>query len=326
MNIDFVTFLLGALFCGLPLVVGVVIGMWLMSRRQKTAHGDNFDLHRAREVIERLSRWMHEIGDNVVDARSRVDHISTELQAALPEPTEAGGEVDSIVTQLAETNAELRTRLDHAEQTLREQAVELEEYLSEARTDSLTQLPNRRAFDEELTRRFAEFRRGGQPLSVLIMDLDHFKQLNDTHGHTAGDRALEAVSACLAKTLREYDMVARFGGEEFAVVLPGTIGEDARRAAERARVAIDDLQLNCDDEPMRLSISYGLAESDGDEDATNLVSRADDALYASKHAGRNCGHWHDGHETRPVSAARDSADDFGEVCGQLRRRVEQVAG
>src|SRR6185503_7619557 len=106
------------------------------------------------------------------------------------------------------------------------------------RTDALTGLANRRAFDDELNRRFAEWQRRKTMFSLLILDVDHFKKFNDTHGHQAGDAVLTGVAATLRQTFREMDLVARYGGEEFAAILPVTNLTEALRAAERARAAI----------------------------------------------------------------------------------------
>jgi len=145
-----------------------------------------------------------------------------------------------------------------------------------ARTDSLTGVPNRRAWDEELPRELARAAWSGQPMCVALLDLDHFKQYNDRHGHQAGDRFLKEAAAAWQAVVRKTDMVTRYGGEEFAILLPDCDLEDAMEIADRLRTA--QPEGTC---------SLGIAQWDGREDVTALVARADRALYAAKEAGRD---------------------------------------
>lgn len=146
-----------------------------------------------------------------------------------------------------------------------------------ARTDDLTGLPNRRAWDEHLTREVARARREGQPLAVAVLDLDNFKQYNDRHGHQAGDRFLKEVSANWQRVVRDTDILARYGGEEFALALPGAEVDDAAALLERLR------QMT----PRGERTSGGLVQWDGVESEAELVARADEALYAAKRGGRD---------------------------------------
>ncbi len=166
--------------------------------------------------------------------------------------------------------------------------------VTEARTDALTGLKNRRSFDEELKRQFAQRQRQGIVFSLLLIDLDHFKQVNDTHGHPAGDLVLQSVAQLLTKTLREMDLVYRHGGEEFAVICPGSRLHEAATAAERIRQTVETTPVLLKDSSIRLTLSVGVAEVGGSEAAEGLLQRVDEALYAAKHAGRNRVRLHDG--------------------------------
>ena len=154
--------------------------------------------------------------------------------------------------------------------------------------DGLTGLLNRRAFDEALSRALAQAFRAEKPLALLMIDLDHFKQLNDTHGHAVGDIVLQGAAAEIRGQTRGGDLTARYGGEEFAVILPDTDGPAAFRMAERVRKALADCVVDVGREQVRISGSCGVSATDlGYDTAEALIRSADEALYASKATGRN---------------------------------------
>jgi diguanylate cyclase (GGDEF)-like protein len=158
-----------------------------------------------------------------------------------------------------------------------------------ATTDGLTGLINRRAFVHELKRELDRATRTGSPTSLLLLDLDHFKAINDTHGHGAGDSVLVAVAKTLQKESRVYDLVGRWGGEEFIVALPSTDEDRALIVAERLRAAIANLKVtNNDGTAVPLSASIGAAQLEPNaESLDQLVDRADRAMYRAKVGGRN---------------------------------------
>jgi diguanylate cyclase (GGDEF)-like protein len=146
-----------------------------------------------------------------------------------------------------------------------------------ARTDDLTGLPNRRAWEERLPRELARARRDRQSVCVVMLDVDRFKDFNDREGHQAGDRLLKMCAASWANQLRATDVLVRYGGEEFSLVLTGCTLADARVLVERLRDAMPEGQ----------TVSAGIAEWDGVEPPAALVGRADTALYDAKRAGRH---------------------------------------
>ena len=156
-----------------------------------------------------------------------------------------------------------------------------------SRIDPLTRVHNRRSFMELLEHEMKGFRRHGSPLSVLMIDLDRFKQFNDRHGHRLGDEILKHVcNVCLAE-LREIDCFGRLGGEEFAVILPETNITDAINVAERIRQCVEGTPLEFNPEPLQVAISIGAAEQAEGDAPEALLHRADMAMYCSKRAGRN---------------------------------------
>jgi diguanylate cyclase (GGDEF)-like protein len=178
-------------------------------------------------------------------------------------------------TELLERNRQLESMLHHVE--------------SLAITDPLTGLFNRRRFTDVLHREVAVTRRYRNALSLLMIDLDHFKLVNDRFGHDAGDEVLRAIAATLTGGLREVDLASRYGGEEFAIIMPHTSKQNACIVARRIARQIEQLEYSFQGEKVRLTASMGVAEVADlqDPNAENLVKASDVALYEAKRAGRN---------------------------------------
>lgn len=176
--------------------------------------------------------------------------------------------------QVQERTAELARARDEAEQL--------------ARLDALTGVANRRSFQEVAEREFLRARRYGHPLAVLVFDIDLFKQVNDTHGHAAGDMVIRAVAGIVRGAVREVDFLARIGGEEFAVLLPEVQLLDAQRTAERLRELIADWRGAFEGQALRCTASFGVSTIEADDPGFDTVlQRADHAMYAAKQAGRD---------------------------------------
>jgi two-component system, cell cycle response regulator len=156
-----------------------------------------------------------------------------------------------------------------------------------ALTDGLTGMQNRRYFDDALKEYLGEFRRINKPIGLMVLDLDHFKLVNDTHGHDVGDQVLREVAACLKNFTRYHDIAARLGGEEFAVVAPNMDVESLMKFAERIRKAVADLVITSGNVRLKVTTSVGLAVWDHHEDADAFYRRADRLLYQAKRQGRN---------------------------------------
>jgi diguanylate cyclase (GGDEF)-like protein len=175
-----------------------------------------------------------------------------------------------------------------------------------AQTDFLTGLANRRHFLLLAEQELARAQRYGSPLSVFMMDVDHFKAVNDTHGHQLGDLVLQTLGKVCREVLRDIDVVGRLGGEEFGVVLPHTDYADALEAAERLRRAVADTEVPLERGlPLRITISIGVASlADATTNIDTLLNQADQALYRAKDGGRNrtCGHTRNGEISAPPGA------------------------
>jgi diguanylate cyclase (GGDEF)-like protein len=183
-------------------------------------------------------------------------------------------------------SAELANERLRAEISRRER---LERDLVErANTDPLTKIANRRHFEEQAADEFRRCQRNHQPLSLMVIDVDHFKWINDTHGHAAGDEVLRVLSEALSEQVRRIDVVGRLGGEEFAVVMPGADKARAEEAAERLRARISGLRVELATGPVRMTVSIGVTECDvWTEQLPGALSRADDAMYQAKAGGRD---------------------------------------
>ena len=199
-----------------------------------------------------------------------------ELEGLFPSGKDEFGEIESAIFSMAH----------EIEKYINVLSKEIEVYTSKAYMDSLTGVFNRRAFDEfgrELIERFLTL---GKPISVLMIDVDDFKRVNDSHGHQVGDQVLAELGRLIRETLRETDIVFRYGGEEFLALLPGTSLEGALRAGDKVRRRVEAHSFPPGDQ--RITVSIGVAQgTEGDERAEDVVSRADRALYIAKKTGKN---------------------------------------
>jgi len=176
----------------------------------------------------------------------------------------------------------------HLVSTVRSRIERYRELQSLMQRDSLTGLLNHTSLRERLEHELKQAARSGLPCSVAMLDVDHFKQVNDTHGHVAGDRVLRSMSQLLTRRLRQTDIVGRYGGEEFLVALPRTEADSAGALLDKLRVAFNLIHhLGKEEEEFQVSFSVGVAQFDGGEPMTELIDRADQALYIAKARGRN---------------------------------------
>ncbi|MCC7043520.1 MAG: diguanylate cyclase [Acidobacteria bacterium] len=199
-------------------------------------------------------------------------------------------EVDDFITKPYEP-VELRARLRSGERVLALQATLLETQAmlqQQATHDSLTGLWNRGMIHEQLGRELKRAARSGEPVAVIMADLDHFKQINDRYGHAAGDEVLRQASARMRGVLRDHDGISRYGGEEFLVLLPQTGIDAALAIAERVRTAITSQPVVIGDQSLPVTLSMGLATTaEHPAEVDPLIAAADAALYRAKAAGRN---------------------------------------
>jgi diguanylate cyclase len=250
-------------------------------------------------VHDTLSRVMHEAATTIDESRGTAIDFSTELQqrqSVLRGPierlnlqkavTEILKETEGVSLSMSDIGRRLAT--NHAEvERLRDELRQAKEL---SLIDALSRLMNRRGFDLALDEMVASASKSSEPLSLILVDIDHFKQFNDTYGHLLGDRVIRGVARAMTLAVRAGDVVARYGGEEFAILLPATAIDEASKVAERIRASIGRAHVRRVDDDLPVggvTVSAGVAVYRRPESPLDLVSRADKALFAAKFAGRN---------------------------------------
>jgi len=227
------------------------------------------------------------------DYSTTLSELSSELGAA-----KNAGAVKNVVHQLVKATAVVRASHKEMEDKLKEsqsQVAELKDNLEAARfenlTDELTGLGNRRLFDQTMSRKVQASSGVGTTFCLIMLDIDHFKQFNDSWGHQTGDQVLRLVGMTIKNTISATDIAARYGGEEFAVILPDTTLDEAIMQADLIREAIKDRKLlkrSTGEKLGNVTVSAGVARYEQNDTAVTLIERADAALYSAKRAGRNC--------------------------------------
>jgi diguanylate cyclase len=240
-----------------------------------------------------LMKVLHSAGKDQSAYGTALSKASGELDR----PDMSESRIRSLIDHVVQATRAMETRSKTLEMEVKASSQEvtqlrerLESVRKEALTDPLTQIPNRKAFDTDLARAMQHAVEHREPLSLLMCDIDHFKQFNDTWGHQTGDQVLRLVANCIQENVKGRDTAARFGGEEFGVVLPQTELADAVRLAGQIRSRVESKRLvkkSNGDILGTITISIGVAQYDMKEPIENLVQRADACLYAAKRNGRN---------------------------------------
>lgn len=327
----------GTALGGLLLCAGMLLGV-LLGRRLFRAASAGYSGDDVLKIVTQFKNVTHGVAEDMSQYREVMDLAQRRIRDLKHNPGPGDDSALQLLAQMTQANELLQRRIAEAETTLIKQSEHMAAALSEARTDTLTRLANRRAFDDEFQRRSAEFRRHGTRFLLMLIDIDRFKQLNDTHGHPAGDAVLSQLAGILRQTVRETDLVARYGGEEFVLLLPAGEMAQVTDSMERIRRAVEMAEFRLEDRSIHITVSCGAAEPREREAAAELVKRADAALYAAKQAGRNRCFFHTGSALVQLTPAEASTsdlspaalkpepaeEDFRQVCADLRRRLEEV--
>jgi diguanylate cyclase len=335
--------------------------MWLRRCDRADGQRGRQEILRANAIAQRLQALVDEMSTSAHEHRAQLDEASRRLTASDGRSDEAIAElVVGVIGNIVRANQNLQSQLETAEERLEKQALEIEAHIFRSLTDPLTGLPNRREFNDRLEERMSAWKRRREVFSLLMLDVDFFKKLNDEHGHLAGDQMLSAIARTVRAAVRREDVVARYGGEEFAVLLPNTTLKQAEVVAEKVREAVSRIVMPFNGQKISSTVSGGLAAIVADETAEALIQRADAAMYRAKQSGRNRTCVHDGLGTElsegevgsladlkhlPNSDDQSAADssitgetDYGvylqyeaissqlaQTCEELRRHVEERA-
>jgi diguanylate cyclase len=252
-----------------------------------------------RDAGARLNRELAEVAQAIKQAHESSEQYGETLAGAGRElADQAGAEaIEKLVESLSEATRDVQLENMTLEQRLEESTAEvnrlrdhLEQVQRDATIDGLTNLANRKAFDETLERSVAAARARSEPLALAVLDIDHFKIFNDTWGHQTGDQVLRYVASVIARMSPAPRFAARYGGEEFAVIFSGEAPGKVLETLEAIRTAVCSRTLkrrSTNEDLGSITLSAGMAELRPDDEVAGLIERADEALYASKRSGRN---------------------------------------
>ncbi|UZE12082.1 diguanylate cyclase [Pseudomonas sp. B21-053] len=251
-------------------------------------HADNRSA--AREMDTQIREQVDGLQTSMQDAANLQDlkHVlENHLEGLLGTMDQHQKQRDEREQEVAARLQGLAERVAHMEQEALGYREHLEEQRQKALIDPLTGLPNRAAWSERLEHEIAEWQQHGNTLMLAMLDLDHFKRINDNYGHLAGDKVLKIIASVLRKRLRGSDFIARFGGEEFVLLMPATVPAVGAKLLETLRASIEACPFHFKGERVTVTISMGLAAFKPGEHSDMVLKRADQALYRAKNAGRN---------------------------------------
>jgi len=243
-------------------------------------------------AVERVVQVITSAAGDTASFNKTLGSFTSELGAGITEDRVRTIVANLLVEtqQVAEKGRTLEDKLSRASGEVAELRQNLEVVRREALTDPLTGIPNRKLFESRLREAARNAVETGEPMSLLMLDIDHFKRFNDSYGHQLGDRVLQLVARILKTSIKGRDMVARYGGEEFAVILPATRLAGAATLGDQIREAVATrhiIQKRTGEDLGTISLSLGVANLRSGDSAESLIKRADEALYAAKRNGRN---------------------------------------
>lgn len=195
---------------------------------------------------------------------------------------------DNRMQEVLETITSINTRLHETEEAAKKLQHALTMQKDSATRDELTKLRNRAAYDREIVEAHQTFMRDGETVGVILCDIDHFKKINDTFGHAAGDQVLRIIGTLVSKNIRKSDFAARYGGEEFVLIFYGTDFDNIVKLAEKLRAVIENWKFTYDNNRVKVTMSFGVSQFVEGDDPASIFKRVDGLLYKAKNAGRNC--------------------------------------
>ena len=286
-------------------VIAFILGQRSRARSTEVIEQSRRDLRRAQTVARELEIIAVSIRKQLGKHQTRLDRFKQRVsELSNVEHEETWKTLCQEAEDMLRPTLHLATQIAAAYDEIRQQTNNLMTF-TDVRTDPLTGVANRRALDDTLNSQFALMMRYDSSFTLAMFDIDHFKDINDTHGHLQGDKILQEVARILDESARETDTVARYGGEEFVVVMPQTDLDGAAIFADRVRTRIAN--------SLPVTISGGVAAGIRGENAEMLLDRADKALYEAKEVGRNCVFRNDGQQSQLVIPEKTTEEVLTQV-------------
>ena len=277
--------LMGLLFGTTLLAAGIALRSWMGKRLASPGIGQSLlEQQQMVAALRNMASWTNDFAGDFTRYQSTMESLTRD--AADNKKVQTKEEVKRLLDRIVDANSHLQTRLESAEEKLEMQTKQLAGYLTEARTDGLTGLANRKAFDQKMDECFAKWQQIKHPFTLALIDIDHFKKVNDTYGHPAGDAVLKEISVRIRELTSQSMLVARYGGEEFAIIFDGEV-QHAADVMEGLRQTIASKSIVAEGHTISITISSGVARIMSDERIGKLVRRSDEALYSAKIGGRN---------------------------------------
>jgi diguanylate cyclase len=295
----------------LSIAIGFYLGRcWTLIREDRRLRRDREKMVKALvSLVKSTEQLTHDVDSHNSELQTVGKNVE-DLHADDGEFEELQQQLLSQICSALESNKRLEDDLVCARYQMEQQAVELDRTRKEARTDALAGVPNRKGFDERLQFAVSSFKRKRTTFALLMCDVDHFKWINDTHGHQAGDRVVQLIGETLSRTLRPTDFVGRYGGDEFAVILAGVNTSAAIQTAERIRHAIEQRNFDVANDGSRVAVTFsmGMAIAEDDDTIESIMTKADKALYKSKQGGRNQLNVYCHEDDADIEVARDAVE------------------
>jgi diguanylate cyclase len=269
--------------------MGIGIGAILAQQlRTNTGASSKLEMEQLRHLIAHLRSIASGMAAGVDMHQGRIEMVSNSLTSMEPDNPAS---LERAINALLTANNLMQEELKDAQSRIAKQAQALEEVTAQARTDALTGVANRLAFNEAVEEAVECFQSEGRTTTLALLDIDFFKKINDTYGHSVGDQVLTAVGTLLNEKLQGRGVVARYGGEEFGVLFAGCPAAWMVRLMEETRKSIGEIVVNTEQGNIRVTCSVGMADFQSEDTPSSLLERADEGLYMSKQNGRNRGYW-----------------------------------
>jgi diguanylate cyclase (GGDEF)-like protein len=257
---------------------------------EEAAEALEYGRHAIQDLLRSLSDFVSDLmeGNLSYDSKMKDHKVSIDQAMTMAGLEEIKRLLVHEIEDMQSTSEDYRRQLEHANTTIQAQQEILERFRIDSKMDYLTKIANRRAFETRLAEEFERMKRYKSVFTLIMVDIDHFKKVNDVYGHSAGDQILRLVAQVLEDETRFNDFVSRYGGEEFVVLLPESKGDQGRYVAEKIRRAVENASFMHVDEKIKVTVSAGVGEVVAESDTPEtFVDRVDAALYQAKKNGRN---------------------------------------